>query len=46
VNSPRVPVRIREALNVEAALNDGLSVLFLLFFMAIAAAKIEGGRWP
>jgi hypothetical protein len=46
VNSPRVPVRIREALNVEAALNDGLSVPFLLFFMAIAAAKIEGGRWP
>jgi NhaP-type Na+/H+ or K+/H+ antiporter len=43
VNSPRVPVRIREALNVEAALNDGLSVPFLLFFMAIAAAKIEGG---
>ncbi|MGA7869609.1 MAG: cation:proton antiporter [Candidatus Binatus sp.] len=43
VNSPRVPVRIREALNVEAGLNDGLSVPFLLFFMAIAAAKIEGG---
>jgi sodium/hydrogen antiporter len=43
VNSPRVPVRIREALNVEAALNDGLSVPFLLFFIAIAAAKIEGG---
>lgn len=43
VNSPSVPVRIREALNVEAGLNDGLSVPFLLFFMAIAAAKIEGG---
>jgi len=43
VNSPRVPIRIREALNVEAGLNDGLSVPFLLFFMAIAAAKIEGG---
>ena len=43
VNSPRVPTRIRQALNVEAGLNDGLSVPFLLFFMALAAAKVEGG---
>lgn len=43
VTSPRVPMRIRQALNVEAGLNDGLSVPFMLFFMAIAAAKIEGG---
>jgi NhaP-type Na+/H+ or K+/H+ antiporter len=43
VNSPRVPLRVRQALNVEAGLNDGLSVPFLLFFMALAAAKIEGG---
>jgi sodium/hydrogen antiporter len=43
VKSPRVPERVREALNVEAGLNDGLSVPFLLFFMAIAAARIEGG---
>ncbi len=43
VKSPRVPERVREALNLEAGLNDGLSVPFLLFFMAIAAAKIEGG---
>jgi sodium/hydrogen antiporter len=43
VESPRVPERVREALNVEAGLNDGLSVPFLLFFMAIAAAKIQGG---
>ncbi len=43
VNSPRVPMKIRQALNVEAGLNDGLSVPFLLFFMALAAAKIEGG---
>src|SRR5215469_5178338 len=42
VQSPRVPEPIREALNVEAGLNDGLSVPFLLFFMAIAAARIEG----
>ncbi len=38
VSSPRVPRRIREALNVEAGLNDGLAVPFLLFFMAMAAA--------
>ena len=43
VNSPRVPLRIRQALNVEAGLNDGLSVPFLLFFIALAAAGSEGG---
>jgi NhaP-type Na+/H+ or K+/H+ antiporter len=43
VSSRRVPLPIREALNVEAGLNDGLAVPFLLFFIAIAAAKIEGG---
>ena len=42
VNSPRVPMRIRQALNVEAGLNDGLSVPFLLFFIALAAARTEG----
>ena len=36
VSSPRVPVKIRQALNVEAGLNDGLSVPFLLFFIALA----------
>jgi NhaP-type Na+/H+ or K+/H+ antiporter len=30
-------MRIRQALNVEAGLNDGLSVPFLLFFIALAA---------
>jgi NhaP-type Na+/H+ or K+/H+ antiporter len=42
VNSPRIPAPIRQALNVEAGLNDGLSVPFLLFFIALAAARIEG----
>jgi len=37
-----VPEPIREALNVEAGLNDGLSVPFLLFFIAMAAAGTEG----
>jgi sodium/hydrogen antiporter len=36
VNSPHVPMRIRQALNVEAGLNDGLSVPFMLFFIALA----------
>jgi NhaP-type Na+/H+ or K+/H+ antiporter len=40
VNSPHVPLRIRQALNVEAGLNDGLSVPFLLFFMALAAGGV------
>lgn len=38
VQSPRVPERIREALNVEAGLNDGMSVPFLLFFIAMLDA--------
>jgi NhaP-type Na+/H+ or K+/H+ antiporter len=42
VSSPRVPIRIRQALNVEAGLNDGLSVPFLLFFMALAGTSLEG----
>jgi NhaP-type Na+/H+ or K+/H+ antiporter len=36
VRSPLVPVGIRQALNVEAGLNDGLAVPFLLFFIALA----------
>ena len=44
VNSPRVPMRIRQALNVEAGLNDGLSVPFLMFFIALSAAGVEGAR--
>lgn len=43
VTSPRVPARISQALNVEAGLNDGLSVPFMLFFIALAVA---GGRAP
>ena len=42
VNSPRVPMKIRQALNVEAGLNDGLSVPFLLFFIALAGSHAEG----
>jgi len=41
VASPLVPQRIREALNVEAGLNDGLSVPFMMFFIALAASEGE-----
>ncbi len=36
VNSRLVPVRIRQALNVEAGLNDGLSMPFLMLFISLA----------
>jgi len=44
VNSPRVPMKIRQALNVEAGLNDGLSVPFLLFFMALSGKEANAER--
>ena len=44
VSSEKVPMRIRQALNVEAGLNDGLSVPFLLFFLALAKSGGQGGR--
>ena len=43
-NSPRVPLKIRQALNVEAGLNDGLSVPLLLFFIALAGGAAESGH--
>lgn len=42
VNSPRVPERIRQALSVEAGLNDGMAVPFLMFFIAMAQFGSEG----
>jgi NhaP-type Na+/H+ or K+/H+ antiporter len=46
-NNPRVPVRIRRALNIESGLNDGIATPFVLLFLAFAAAT-EGqasGGW-
>ncbi len=37
VTNPSVPARIREGLNVESGLNDGICVPILLMFLAIAA---------
>lgn len=42
VNSKRVPLKIRQSLNVEAGLNDGLSVPFMLFFIALAVGGAQG----
>jgi len=36
MSSKRVPGRIRQALNVEAGLNDGLAIPFLMLFIALA----------
>ena len=41
VTSRRLPVRIRQSLNVEAGLNDGICVP--LFFVALAVALAEDG---
>ena len=41
VSNPRVPVRVRQALNVEAGLNDGLSVPFLALFLILAESNEE-----
>ena len=46
-NNPRVPVRIRRALNIESGLNDGIATPFVLLFLAYAAVT-EGqasGAW-
>jgi NhaP-type Na+/H+ or K+/H+ antiporter len=48
VSNPRVPARVRQALNVESGLNDGLSVPFLALFLTLAEAEEEhlsAGVW-
>ena len=48
VSSARVPVRIRQALNVESGLNDGLALPVLLFAISLAAMvenATEGAFW-
>ena len=39
VNSPKVPARIREALNVESGLNDGGAIPFFAFFLVLATGR-------
>ena len=42
-NNPRVPVRIRRALNVESGLNDGLATPLVTLFIALALEELKGG---
>ena len=41
VSNPRIPVRVRQALDVEAGLNDGLSTPFVALFLTLAVAEEE-----
>jgi len=43
-NNPRVPVRIRLALNIESGLNDGIAAPFVLLFLGFAATMEEGAQ--
>ena len=45
VSSKRVPQRIRQALNVESGLNDGLSIPFLFLFTGLAVAEVSASGW-
>jgi NhaP-type Na+/H+ or K+/H+ antiporter len=42
VNSPLIPVRIRQTLNVESGLNDGGTLPFFYFFLFLAGASFLG----
>ncbi len=46
-NNPRVPVRIRRALNVESGLNDGIAAPLVALFIALALAQEthQGSGW-
>lgn len=48
VTDPSVPVRIRQTLNVESGLNDGLALPFVLVFLSFASAgqtATSAGEW-
>ena len=44
VSSPHVPQRIRQALNVESGLNDGIALPALLFIISFAAITHDSGH--
>jgi NhaP-type Na+/H+ or K+/H+ antiporter len=46
-NDPKMPVRIRRALNVESGLNDGIAAPFVMLFIAFAVAgeAHSHGNW-
>ncbi len=44
VTNPAVPAKVRESLNVESGLNDGICVPVILFFVALAAGSVEASE--
>ena len=44
VTNPAVPAKVRESLNVESGLNDGICVPVILFFIALAAESVEANE--
>ena len=44
VSSPIVPVRIRQSLNVESGLNDGIVLPLVMLFAALASVSAEGAE--
>ncbi len=42
--NPAVPAKVRESLNVESGLNDGICVPVILFFIAMAAGSVEASE--
>ncbi|HSI79733.1 MAG TPA: sodium:proton antiporter [Solirubrobacterales bacterium] len=44
ITSDRVPTRVRQALNVESGLNDGLAVPILFLFLALAVEQTTEAR--
>jgi NhaP-type Na+/H+ or K+/H+ antiporter len=46
-NNPRVPARVRRALNVESGLNDGIATPLVTLFtvMALATTEFTGREW-
>lgn len=43
VSNPRVPERIRNALNIESGLNDGLALPLFFVVLEVASTSAEGG---
>ncbi len=43
VSDPRLPVRVRQALNVESGLNDGIAVPVVTILLALVVAEETGG---
>lgn len=44
VTNPIVPAKVRESLNVESGLNDGICVPIILFFIALAAGTVDSSE--